>query len=213
MCTELKTPRSEQLRSLIYLAAGFFCINFALSINSSTSKNFFVNELGFDAFQIGALESIREIPGLLSAFIMGSILHFSPSLLAGVFLLIFGVGIGGISTVNSWIHVVPWLLIWSIGFHSWVPISSSITLSLSETTKEGTRLGQINSVASIAAIIAMAAVTIFSSLVEMQFRPFFVLAGSIALVGGLIVLRIPSPANSVTQHALFSEDNTVFSTS
>jgi hypothetical protein len=130
---ELKTSRSERLRSLIYLVAGFFCINFALAINSSTSKNFFVNELGFDPFQIGALESIREIPGLLSAFIMGSILHFSPSLLAGVFLLIFGVGIGGISTVNSWIHVVPWLLIWNIGFHSWVPISSSITLSLSET--------------------------------------------------------------------------------
>ncbi|MCW4041183.1 MAG: MFS transporter [Candidatus Bathyarchaeota archaeon] len=200
----MKKPSSDQLQSLIYLAAGYFSINFALAINSSISKNFFVNELHFDAFQIGTLESIREIPGLLSAFIMGSILQFPPSLLAGVFLLIFSVGIGGVSTVNSWIHVVPWLLIWSIGFHSWVPLSSSLTLSLSETAQEGKRLGQVNSVASIAAIIAMAAVTIFSSIVEMPYRLFFVIAGSIALIGGLIVVKIPS-----TKH-VFNRTRIVF---
>jgi MFS family permease len=142
---------------------------------------------------IGALESIREVPGLLSAFILGSILHFPPSLLAGSFLLIFSFGIGGISTVNSWIQVVLWLIIWSIGFHSWVPLSSSITLSLSETEEEGKRLGQINSISSIAAIIAMVAVMIFSSIVEMQYRLFFIIAGSISLIGGLMVFKIPSP--------------------
>jgi MFS family permease len=189
---------------LIYLAAGYFSINFALAVNSSISKNFFINELNFNAFQIGALESIREIPGLLSAFIMGSILQFPHSVLAGVFLLIFSVGIGGTSTVYSWIHVVPWLLVWSIGFHSWVPLSSSITLSLSETAQEGKRLGQVNSIASIAAIIAMTAVTIFSSIVEMQYRLFFLIAGSIALIGGLIVFKIPS-----TTHA-FNKTRIVF---
>lgn len=192
MCKELKKPRSSQRRSLIYLAAGFFCINFALAIYQSTSKNFFVNELNFDAFQIGALESIREVPGLLSAFILGSILQFPHSLLAGAFLLIFSFGIGGVSTVSGWIQVVPWLLIWSIGFHSWVPLSSSMTLSLSETEKEGKRLGQINSIAAIAAIIAMAAVMVFSSILEMQYRLFFIIAGTISVFGGLLVFKIPS---------------------
>ncbi len=188
----MKKPRSSQRRSLIYLAAGFFCINFALAIYQSTSKNFFVNELNFDAFQIGALESIREVPGLLSAFILGSILQFPHSLLAGAFLLIFSFGIGGVSTVSGWIQVVPWLLIWSIGFHSWVPLSSSMTLSLSETEKEGKRLGQINSIAAIAAIIAMAAVMVFSSILEMQYRLFFIIAGTISVFGGLLVFKIPS---------------------
>ncbi len=188
----MKKPRSTQRRSLIYLAAGFFCINFALAIYQSTSKNFFVNELNFDAFQIGALESIREVPGLLSAFILGSILQFPHSLLAGAFLLIFSFGIGGVSTVNGWIQVVPWLLIWSIGFHSWVPLSSSMTLNLSETEKEGKRLGQINSIAAIAAIIAMAAVMVFSSILEMQYRLFFIIAGTISVFGGLLVFKIPS---------------------
>jgi MFS family permease len=192
LCKELKKPRSSQRRSLIYLAAGFFCINFALAIYQSTSKNFFVNELNFDAFQIGALESIREVPGLLSAFILGSILQFPHSLLAGAFLLIFSFGIGGVSTVSGWIQVVPWLLIWSIGFHSWVPLSSSMTLSLSETEKEGKRLGQINSIAAIAAIIAMAAVMVFSSILEMQYRLFFIIAGTISVFGGLLVFKIPS---------------------
>jgi MFS family permease len=200
--TTVKTPRSSHRRSLLFLAAGYFGINFALAIYNSTYTNFLVNDLNFDAFQIGALESIREIPGLLSAFIVGVILQFPHALLAGAFLLVFSLGIGGIATVTSWSHVVPWLLIWSIGFHSWVPLSSSLTLSLSETKKEGKRLGQLNSVASIAAIMAMASVMIVSSLMEMQYRLFFLVAGAISLIGGLLVFRVPSTKNTFNKTRL-----------
>ena len=97
----MKLLVSSRLRSLIYLAFGVFGINFALAIYNSTYTNFLVRDLNISAFQIGALESIREIPGLLSAFILGSMLRFPLPSLAGSFLLIFSLGIGGVSTVDS----------------------------------------------------------------------------------------------------------------
>ena len=187
---------SSRLRSLIYLALGIFGINFALAIYSSTYTNFLVNDLNLDAFQIGALESIREIPGLLSAFILGSMLRFPQPSLVGSFLLIFSLGIGGVSTVDSWIQVVLWCVVWSIGFHSWSPLSSSITLGLSEQKKEGKRLGQMNSVSSIAGMAAMASVAIFSSFFAMQYRLFFIVASLIPVIGGLMAFRIPPTAKT-----------------
>ena len=165
---------SSRLRSLIFLAFGVFGLDFALAIYQSTFTNFLVNDLNINAFQIGALESIREIPGLLSALILGSMLGFPLPSIAGAFLLIFSLGIGGVSTADSWIQVVSWCVIWSIGFHSWAPLSSSIALGLSERKKEGKRLGQMNSVSSIASMLAMASVAIFSSFFAMQYRLFFI---------------------------------------
>ncbi|MDH5449275.1 MAG: MFS transporter [Candidatus Bathyarchaeota archaeon] len=187
---------ASRLRSLLYLASGVFGINFALAIYSSTYTNFLVNDLNIDAFQIGALESIREVPGLLSAFILGSTLRFPQPSLMGSFLLIFSLGIGGVSTVDSWIQVVLWCVVWSIGFHSWGPLSSSITLGLSEQKKEGERLGQMNSVSSIAGMAAMASVAIFSSFFAMQYRLFFIVAGLIPIVGAFLAFRIPPTAKT-----------------
>ncbi len=70
-------------------------------------------------------------------------------------------------------------------------------MGLSDLKKVGKRLGQINSVASISGMIAMASVTIFSSLFAMQFRLFFIAAGLISLIGGLVVFRIPPTAKTV----------------
>lgn len=190
---------SSRVRSLVFLAIGVFGMNFALAIYESTYTNFLINDLDINAFQLGALESIREIPGLLSVFILGSILRFPEPLLAGSFLLIFSLGIGGVSTVSSWIQVVLWSVVWSIGFHSWSPLSSSITLDLSDLKEEGKRLGQINSVSSIAGMAAMASVVIFSSIFAMQYRLFFILAGFISVIGGLITFRIPPAAKTFTK--------------
>ena len=181
----------SRLRSLIFLAIGVFGMSYALAIHESTYTNFLVDELDIDAFQVGALESIREIPGLLSAFILGSLLRFPEALLAGLFLLIFSFGMGGVSMVNSWIQVVLWSVVWSVGFHSWSPLSRSITLGLSDPRKEGKRLGQINSVSSIAGMTALASVAMLSTFLALQYRAFFVLAGIISAIGGLMTFRIP----------------------
>jgi len=188
---------SGRLRSLMLLAFGVFGVSFALGIYESTYTNFLVGDLNIDAFQIGAMESIREIPGLLSAVTVGSMLRFPQPLLAGFSLLVFSFGIGGFSTVDSWGQAVLWSLTWSIGFHLWSPLSSSITLGLSDQKKEGKRLGQISSVASVAGMIAMASVVIFSSLMVMQYRMFFVAAGIVSVIGGLMVFRVPPTAKTL----------------
>ena len=199
---KLKRLRTQRLMSLVYLAFGVFGHSFTFAIYGSTYTNFLVEDLNISAFQMGALESIREVPGLLCAFILGSIIRFPQTLLAGSFLIIFGIGIGGVSTVGSWIQVVIWSIIWSIGFHSWMPLASSITLGLSDREEEGKRLGQFGSISSIASMTAMASVAVFSSIFPMRFRLFFILAGFISIFGGLMVFRIP-PTKKIFQRNSF----------
>jgi MFS family permease len=139
---------------------------------------------------IGALESIREIPGLLSALLLGSVLHFPENILASLFLMIFGFGIGGVSTANSWFQIVLWSIIWSVGFHSWSPLSSSMVLSLSKKEEKGKRLGEINSISAIASMLAMASVALFSTFFSIQYRSFFLIAGIISFIPSFLIFKI-----------------------
>ncbi|MCD6529432.1 MFS transporter [Candidatus Bathyarchaeota archaeon] len=186
----MKGEDVNRLRSLVFLAFGVFSLNFAFAIYGSTYTNFLVNELGIEALQIGVLESIREVPGLLTAFILGPMLRFTQPFLASLFLIVFGLGMCGVSTVSDWVQVVFWSFIWSVGFHCWNPIRSSMTLGLSERSREGKRLGQMNSVASIAGMVAMAFVAVFSSLTAMKYRLFFIIGGLTSIAGSLVVLRV-----------------------
>jgi MFS family permease len=177
-------------RSLTLLALGVFGIGFALGIYESTYTVFLIKELNIDPFQIGALESIREIPGLLSALLLGSVFHLPESILAGIFLMIFGFGIGGASTANSLLHIVFWSVIWSVGFHSWSPLSSSMVLNLSRKDEKGKILGEINSVSAIASMLAMASVALFSTVFSVQYRSFFLAAGTISFIPSFGIFRI-----------------------
>ena len=177
---------------LIFLAVGAFGLNIGSAIYDSTYTNFLVSDLNIDAFQIGVMESVREIPGLLTVFILGSIMSFSRPLLAGISVLIFGLGIAGISVAGNWVEVTAWLVVWSVGFHCWTPLRSSIAMYLGEPRQEGKRIGQIYSVASIASITATASVAIVGSLMTVEYRFFFIAAGLITVFFGIFVFQIPS---------------------
>ena len=193
---------SAHSRALVFLAAGVFGLNFGFAAYQSTYTNFFVGNLGIDAFQMGALESLRELPGFLTAFILGSTLSFSPPLLAGFFALLFGFSIAGIATVTSWIQVALWLIMGSIGFHMWQPLQNSMAMDLAEPQKTGKRLGQINSVAAVASIAAMASVAILASFVDFQYRIFFIASGAIAFLFGLLVFKIPPTSRTIKKTRL-----------
>ncbi len=179
-------------RGLVFLAIGAFGLNVGLAVYQSTYTNFLVSDLNISAFQIGVMESVREIPGFLTVFILGSIMSFSQPLLAGISVLVFGLGIAGISVAGNWVEVTMWLVVWSVGFHCWTPLRSSIAMYLGEPRQEGKRMGQIYSVASIASITAIASVAIIAGLVKVEYRLFFVAAGLVAVFCGIFLFKTPS---------------------
>ena len=56
-------------------------------------NNFAVDEVGINAFQNGALQSVREIPGFLALLVIYLLMIISEQKLAAISVLILGIGV------------------------------------------------------------------------------------------------------------------------
>src|SRR5437763_652517 len=71
-----------------------FLFGFGFAIYSGVFQNFLRDVLHAGAFQLGELESIREIPGLLAAIMAGTLVALAESRIAAVGLAVGAIGIG-----------------------------------------------------------------------------------------------------------------------
>lgn len=181
----------ERLRALLTLGLGIFGLSFATGIQGTIYTNFLVEDIGIEAHQLGVLESIREIPGLLTAFILGALLRLAEPLLAGASLILVSLGFGAYYFVRGLPDLIAFSFLWSLGLHCWMPLRSSMILELSEPSSEGKRLGQMNSVGFAAATASMFMVFVASTWLSMSFRSLFLAAASMALLGGLATFMVP----------------------
>jgi len=172
-------------RDLLLLGAAVFGLSFALGIQTATFMNFLVEDIGIEAYQLGVLESIREVPGFLSVFLVGLGAQIAESSLAGVSLLLFSLGIGSYYTIYSLPSLVFGSFLWSLGLHCWMPLRSSLVLNLSEAGTQGRRLGQMGSVASLATMIAIASVFAVATYLPMNYRVMFLAAALVTLTGAV----------------------------
>ncbi len=66
----LDTNMTDRRRTLIYLVAANFMLYFGFRIWQTTINNFAVEDLGIGALDVGWMQSLREIPGLMG-FLLG----------------------------------------------------------------------------------------------------------------------------------------------
>jgi MFS family permease len=184
-------PNGRRFKALLALGIGIFGLSFATGIQGTIYTNFLVEDIGIEAHQLGVLESIREIPGLLTAFILGFLLHVAEPLLAGASLLLVALGLGAYYFVRGLPDLIAYSFLWSLGLHCWMPLRSSMILELSEPSCEGKRLGQMNSVGFAAATVSMFTVFVASTWLSTSFRTFFLIAAIMALLASLTTLGIP----------------------
>ena len=184
---------------LLALSSGLLSVGFAVYM--TTFNNFIVEEIGIQPRQFGVLESIREIPGLLTVALIAVSIRLPAARLAGSLLILMGIGIGayfGVHTVGSLILAS---LVWSVGFHGWLPQRETLALTLSDAHK-GRRLGQLRSIDEFGFLLAMALTFGFIGFVG--FRWIFLAAGMAVILGGFAIFPVRVPA------AITSEDRFVF---
>lgn len=148
----------------------------------SVFSNFAGDELGLGAEMVGFLESVREIPGLLA--ILGGFLCFyaAEHVLAGVFLLIAGLGLMGVSLGSSFWSLAPTIFVFSIGFHFFNPLFN--TLSLRAAGEEKAKvLGEIAGFSAAGRILA--GILVFLIVEPLGIRGVLVVGGFLILVGAI----------------------------
>jgi len=144
----------------LYLAA-IALTALALSFTSDPISNYFKDAYRATAYQRGLIEFPRELPGVLTTFVIALLAGFSDIRIAIIAqtLGIIGITALGLSTPPFTIMLV-FLFVNSLGQHLFMPLQDSIGMNLVRKGKLGTRMGQFKGVTT--AFQMLGAIVVFA---------------------------------------------------
>jgi MFS family permease len=185
--TSLWTP------ALIAMAISTFMQRFGMGILDGARTNYFVNSLGLTGDQVLWLEGIREIPGLALMFIAALTMQFALTHRAAVAILIMGVGYGLYAWVGSYGALLAVAVFASLGMHMWMPLHSSLAMSLSPKEKAGSVMGTLNGVGSLAGIVGMGVLALIANVLpDLSLELYYIGGALLIVIAGFALFRVPS---------------------
>lgn len=161
-----------------------FCYAFGFAVYNGLFQNFFREILHGGPGQLGVLESLREVPGLLTAFTAGTLALVSETRIGSLALLISAGGIAATGLAPSYWPLVAITVFWSVGMHLWFALSPAITLSLAEGKEGGRHLGRMAGIGAVAVLAALAVTRVLKP--YLSYRVLFLGAGGLIFTAGLM---------------------------
>ena len=173
-------------RTLIYLISSNLLLIFGFRIWQATFNNFAVETLHIGPEVIGGIQSLRELPGLLT-FLVG----FLALVLSEVRIMAFSVMVLGIGLIiTSQAGALPLLLVgtvvMSFGFHFFGPSQTGVILMQVSKERAPKFIGQLKSITTGGAILATGVVYFFTE--RIGYRNLFFTMGALVVVGGAVLL-------------------------
>ncbi len=179
---EAATRRS----AMIVIIATNFMLSLGFQLWRSLFNNFAFDEIGVRADQIGLIQSVREIPGLLGFTVGLLAMMLTEMRIVGLSIVLLGLGIGLTGSAASLPGLLASTVLMSIGFHYFMPANSSAVLQLTGEDEAPEVLGRLTSLNALAALGG--AGLVFLGLAPLGFRRLFGITGAIVVVAGLVVL-------------------------
>lgn len=171
------TLRARRIsRELALFVIATFSMGIAYSFFDSVFNNFLNEKFTLSGFERSFLELPRELPGFLVVFVSALFWFLCSRRLGALAMLLGTVGailIGFAS--SSYLVMVIWLFIYSMGQHLYMPLASSIGMELAHAGQAGQRLGQLNAIRTVAAISGSTLVILGFKYLGMTFELTFAL--------------------------------------
>lgn len=167
----------------------------AFSIYDSVFNNFINAKFPLTGFQRSFLEIPRELPGFLVIFVTAILWFLCSRRLAGFAMLLGAAGtiLVGFAAPGYYMMLI-WLFIYSMGVHIWLPLQSSIGMELAEAGQAGARLGQLNSLRNLAAIVGSFIVFAGFRFLKFNFHTAFIITAGLLLVTAFLFFKMtPRP--------------------
>jgi predicted MFS family arabinose efflux permease len=173
-------------RTLIVIALSTLLMSMGFRVWQSIFNNFAVEDLAIQAEQIGVVQAVREIPGLVG-FLVGMLaLVLIEMRIAGISVIVMGAGIILTGSAQNFAGLLAATLFMSVGFH-FFSSSRSAALLLTVGREEAPQiLGRFNSLGAIASVVGTA--FIFATLDAWGYRTLFRILGAVVMIGGLALL-------------------------
>lgn len=193
---------------MLFLGLAIGAYGFAMTLQIGLNENFLVEDMGVSPFQKGLLEAARESCGIFALGILALLAGLAEPIIAAMMLAVFGMALAAYYGVHSFGMLVAMSVLWSQGLHVFMPLPSSMMLSLAEPGKTGLRLGQLQkagAVGSAAGLLGALGLTLYSrhAGLAIPMRPLYLVAGTMAVLAGLACLGIPRDIKAPSTRLVF----------
>ena len=182
--------------------------------------NNYLNEVFHISAEVrGFLEFPREFPGFMVALISGLLMFLADVRIFALAISLVSVGLFGQSFSNwggqphmAW--MIGSMLIWSVGTHLYIPLSSSVSVNLSPKENVGRSLGFLNGVNTAAYIIGLGLVYLFMDRLRFHFNTMFRLGAVCAIIAAACIILIKASSglrpNRPKLHLVFRKEYGLF---
>lgn len=173
---------SSWRRSPLVFLATLAAINwFGFAAWSALLNNFAKESISFSGFDMGVLQSIREVPGLLAVTALVWLYLMREQTLALVSLGALGIGVALTGFMPT--HQGLWFttFVMSVGFHYYETMNQSLALQLLSKAEAPVALGRIASASAAAQLAAFGAIAALWTIWP-SYQVWFLVAGGIAFV-------------------------------
>jgi predicted MFS family arabinose efflux permease len=145
-------------------------------------NNFGKEAAAFGGFDIGMMQSVREIPGFMAFTAIVLFLFMREQLLAYVSLLLLGVGIALTGYYPSLTGILVTTFIMSVGFHYFETAQQALSLQVIPKAHAARTLGKVASAVAAAQLVSFGAVALAWKLFQPSWQTLFLCAGGVTLV-------------------------------
>jgi MFS family permease len=177
-----------------------FLFSYGFAVYTGVFQNYLRDVVHAKPIDLGILESLREVPGLLAAVTAGSLMMLAQSRVAALGLVVTGLGIGATMLTRTLPPLIAASMFWSVGFHLYATVSGAITLALAKGKEGGRHLGRMSGIAATATICGLGSALAFARFFpNVPYHVYFLLGGLSIVGAGLVCGMLSSNAESHTE--------------
>ncbi len=170
-------------RMMIYLVVSNFLLYFGFQVWQTLFNNFAVESVKIGPAEVGLVQAVREIPGLLGFLVGFLALYLSEVRIMALSIILMGVGIvaTGYSTTLPVLLITTFVM--SFGFHFFTPSTSAVVLMVARQSEAPRALGRLGSLGALAAVAATVVVYLLAR--PWGYQVLFAAVGLAVVIGGV----------------------------
>jgi len=159
---------------------------FSFSAWMSLLNNFVIEVAFFDGSQIGILQSLREIPGLLAFSVILVIVFIAQQRLAYISMLLLGVGTALTGLFPSVYGLYITTIIMSVGFHYLETLNQSLSLQWLSKKEAPIILGKITAAKSFTGLVVFVLIYIMMKFYSLEYKYVYIFFGGVTALVAII---------------------------
>lgn len=169
--------------SLLSIGLNTFALYFGFTVWRVIFNNFAKETLNITPAQIGIIQSVREVPGLLGFTVGALAIYLAEAKIATLSIVVLGLGLIMVGHSDSVLMLGAGTLVMSVGFHAFLSSNDALLLHFVRTKESGKAQGRIKSTESVAGVTAT--ILVLVTTLFLGYRQVLTVFGALVILVGI----------------------------